>query len=157
LEAAQKQLAVIEVKALAPTLSRDLPEDRSLCPVRAIRYYLERTKAHIKGQSRLFVSYVANHKEIGKESVSLWIRKVIQKAYEHHTDEGKVVLNYRAHDLRGFASSWALFNSVVLTDVMNACTWKRHSTFSEFYLRDMASQADELYQLGPLIVAQQQV
>jgi hypothetical protein len=153
----QDRLAVISVRALGPSLNVDMTEDRSLCPVRAMRYYLERTTHHRQGQTRLFVSHLAHHKEIGKDSVSVWIRKVIQKAYEHHTEEDKVVLKYKAHDLRALAASWAFHNSVALVDVMNACTWKRHSTFSEFYLRDMASQADDLYQLGPLIVAQHKV
>ena len=31
------------ITALAPTLDRSLKSDRSLCPVRALRYYLDRT------------------------------------------------------------------------------------------------------------------
>jgi integrase len=156
-EQAQKQLEVIHLRALAPTLQQDMTEDRSLCPVRALRYYISRTKEHRRSQAHLFVSYVANHKEVGKNTISLWIRRVIKKAYENHSDEDRVILGLRAHDLRGFSASCAFFNNVPLVEVLNACTWKRHSTFSEFYLRNMATQADDLYQLGPLVVAQHQI
>ena len=36
-------VAPVVIPALAPTLDRSLKSDRSLCPVRALRYYLDRT------------------------------------------------------------------------------------------------------------------
>ena len=36
------------ITALAPTLDRSLKSDRSLCPVRALRYYLDRTSGRIR-------------------------------------------------------------------------------------------------------------
>ena len=36
-------VAPVVIPALAPTLNRSLKSDRSLCPVRALRYYLDRT------------------------------------------------------------------------------------------------------------------
>ena len=32
------------IPALAPTLDKSLKDDRTLCPVRALRYYLDKTK-----------------------------------------------------------------------------------------------------------------
>ena len=37
-------VAPVVIPALAPSLDKSLPEDKSLCPVRALRYYLDRTK-----------------------------------------------------------------------------------------------------------------
>ena len=37
-------VAPVIIPALAPSLDRSLKEDRSLCPVRALRYYLDKTK-----------------------------------------------------------------------------------------------------------------
>ena len=37
-------VAPVVIPALAPTLDKSLSGDRSLCPVRALRYYLDRTK-----------------------------------------------------------------------------------------------------------------
>ena len=36
-------MAPVVIPALAPSLDRSLKGDRSLCPVRALRYYLDRT------------------------------------------------------------------------------------------------------------------
>ena len=44
-------VAPIVIPALAPTLDRSLKSDRSLCPVRALRYYLDRTSGRIRSWS----------------------------------------------------------------------------------------------------------
>ena len=44
-------VAPVVIPALAPTLDRSLKSDRSLCPVRALRYYLERTSGRIRSWS----------------------------------------------------------------------------------------------------------
>ena len=44
-------VAPVVIPALAPTLDRSLKADRSLCPVRALRYYLDRTSGRIRNWS----------------------------------------------------------------------------------------------------------
>ena len=44
-------VAPVVIPALAPTLDRFLKSDRSLCPVRALRYYLDRTSGRIRSWS----------------------------------------------------------------------------------------------------------
>ena len=46
----------IEIPALTNCLGQEDKEDRSLCPVRALRYYLSRTADLRQGRSLLFVS-----------------------------------------------------------------------------------------------------
>ena len=41
-------VAPVVIPALAPTLDKSLKSDRSLCPVRALRYYLDRTSGRIR-------------------------------------------------------------------------------------------------------------
>ena len=41
-------VAPVVIPALAPTLDRSLKSDRSLCPVRALRYYMDRTSGRIR-------------------------------------------------------------------------------------------------------------
>ena len=50
-------VAPVVIPALAPTLDRSLKEDRSLCPVRALRYYLDKTKDLRTGKELVFVSF----------------------------------------------------------------------------------------------------
>ena len=44
-------VAPVVIPALAPTLDRSLKSDRSLCLVRALRYYLDKTSGRIKSWS----------------------------------------------------------------------------------------------------------
>ena len=46
----------VVIPALKPQLDRSLTQDRSLCPVRALKYYLDRTKDLRKNKNLLFVA-----------------------------------------------------------------------------------------------------
>ena len=37
---------------------------------------------------------------------------------------------------------------------MSAAFWRGQTTFTDFYLRSLASVSDDLFSLGPLVVAQ---
>ena len=39
--------------------------------------------------------------------------------------------------------------------IMSACHWKSHNTFTQFYLKDVAWADLELFHLGPVVAAQQ--
>ena len=59
-------------------LSSDLNSDRTLCPVRALRIYLGRTKELHEGNNRLFISYKSCFKgDIEKATVSSWIKNSV--------------------------------------------------------------------------------
>ena len=62
--------------------------------------------------------------------------------------------NIRAHDVRAVSSSWALFNSASLNDVLAAGFWRNENSFISHYLRSMATFADSLFSLGPIVSAQ---
>ena len=53
-----------------------------LCPVRAVKVYLDRTASHRPRCERLFVTAGRSKKEISKTMVSFWLRKTISRAYE---------------------------------------------------------------------------
>ena len=55
---------------------------RLLCPVRAVKVYLDRTASHCPRCERLFVTAGRSKKEIAKTTVSFWLRKTISRAYE---------------------------------------------------------------------------
>ena len=50
-------VAPVVIPALAPTLDKSLKVDRSLCPVRALRYYLDRTSDLRQNKELVFVSF----------------------------------------------------------------------------------------------------
>ena len=69
---------VAPVVILAPSLDGSLTQDRSLCPVRALRYYLDRTKDLCKGKDLVFASFRKSfQKDIVPANVSSWIKQTV--------------------------------------------------------------------------------
>ena len=92
--------------------------------------------------------------EICKNTISSWLKKTILLAYEHSSEETNRIYNVKAHEVRAMASSLAFLSNVAMEDLLTACTWKNHSTFTSFYLRDLTMIKGDLLSLGPLVVAQ---
>ena len=57
-------MAPVIIPALVPTLDKSLKEDRTLCPVRAIRYYLDKIKDLRSGKELVFVSFRASRRTL---------------------------------------------------------------------------------------------
>ena len=51
----------VNIPALTAIVDRQFREDRTLCPVRALRYYLDRTKDLRESRSLLFISFKKGH------------------------------------------------------------------------------------------------
>ena len=77
---------------------------RLLCPVRAVKVYLDRTAPHRPRCGRLFVTAGRSKKEISKTTVSFWLRKTISRAYEL-SGTALPVPAPRARETRGIAPS----------------------------------------------------
>ena len=60
------------------------------------------------------------------------------------------------HDIEAFAASKAFYNGVSVDQIMQACQWKAHNTFTNFYLKDLTwSDDDNNMYLGQEVAAQQ--
>ena len=124
---------------------------RLLCPVRAVRCYLDRTAAH--RCERLFVTAGRSKKEISKTTVSFWLRKTMSRAYELSGMEQPVPVP-RARETRGIAPSLLFKKNFAVDQVLKAGTWRRHTTFTRHYLRDLAHRSLDTFHLGPVVAAQ---
>ena len=59
------------------------------------------------------------------------------------------------HDIRVFAASKAFYGGVS-DQIMQACHWKAHNIFTNFYLKDLTlSDNDNNMYLAPIVAAQQ--
>ena len=67
----------------------------------------------------------------------------------------QVYIKFGLMMFRAFAASKAFQGGVSLDQILSACHWKAHNTFTQFYLKDLAWADSELYHLGPVIAAQQ--
>ena len=71
-------VAPVVIPALAPTLDKSLTGDRSLCPVRALCYYLDRTSDLRQSKELVFVSFKKGFdKDISPATVSSWIKQTV--------------------------------------------------------------------------------
>ena len=112
--------------------------DKVWCPVRALKWYLDKTKAHRK-DDQLFLITREPFSPASKESISRWIVEAIQSAGR---DALFSVEKPRAHDTRSVSTSWALFQGSALEDILRAAFWRSPNSFISFYLRDIpASEA----------------
>ena len=132
--------------------ARNNRNGRFLCPVRAVRCYLDRTAAHRLLCERLFVTAGRSKKEISKTTVSFCLRKTISRAYELSGREQPVPAP-RARETRGIAPSLLFKKNFAVDQVLKAGTWRRHTTFM-CHLRDLAHWSFDTFHLGPVVAAQ---
>ena len=142
--------------ALTTIVDRQFKEDRTLCPVRALRYYLDRTKDLRGPQSLLFISFKKGHtSDIRPATLSSWLKQTILLCYKQADQQALDLVQVKAHDIRAFAASKALYGGVSVDQIMQACHWKAHNTFTNFYLKDHTWSDDNNMYLGPVVAAQQ--
>ena len=139
------------VKSLADFVG-NLEEDRLLCPVRALQFYRRATSDIVPRPSTLFVSPSKRTKSISKNAISFFLRETISGAGALSAGEGQ---SLRAHSIRGVSTSMAFHRNWSVSQVLKAATWKSNSTFSSFYLKDVAYVWDDCHSLGPFVSAGQ--
>ena len=148
-------LKSVVIPALTTILDSNLTEDISLCPVRALKIYLQRTKELRKNKSLVFISFKPGFdKDISRSTISHWLKKTILACYQAADDETLQLAQVKAHDVRAFAASLAFKGGIPLEEIMRACYWKSHGTFMNFYLKDVCWHNDQIFKLGPIVSAQ---
>ena len=88
-------VAPVVIPALAPTLDRSLKSDRSLCLIRALRYYLDRTSDLRQNNELVFVSFKKGFdKDISPATISTWILWTVILCYELSDQEAHTLHYY---------------------------------------------------------------
>ena len=136
------------VKSLSDFVA-GLDDDLLLCPVRALRIYLQRTRSLSPLRHRLFVSPRRPSRAMSKNAVSFFLREVIHAAGASRPEVGPV----RAHEVRSVSTSVAFHRNWSVSSVLESATWASSSVFSSFYLRDLQHECDGLLSLGPFVAA----
>ena len=161
---AKNQLAREGTQTISPvvipalkTTQDDRDTDILLCPVRALSIYLKLTAELRQNKTLLFISYKQGHsKDILCSTISSWIKNTVKFCYSKAGDTDMDSLGVRAHDVRAFAASKAFYGGVSMDQILQACHWKSHNTFTSFYLKDLSgqNQKDLSYHLGSFVAAQ---
>ena len=152
-----QSVSPVTIPALTTIVDRQFKEDRTLCPVRALRFYLDRTEDLRGSRSLLFISFKKGHtSDIRPATLSSWLKQTILLCYKQADQQALDLVQVKAHDIRAFAASKAFYGGVSVDQIMQACHWKAHNTFTNFYLKDLTwSDTDNNLYLGPVVAAQQ--
>ena len=118
------------LKALSD-FAHGLEEGSLLCPVRAFRIYLSKTKGLARRSSALFVS----PRVPSKNALSFFLRDVIIGAGAADLVAESSV---RAHSISGVATSVAFLRNWLVSKVLEAATWRSNSVFASCYLKDVS-------------------
>ena len=115
------------VKSLSD-FAAGLDDDLLLCPVRALRIYLDRTRSVAPVRHRLFASPRRPSHAMSKNAVSFFLSEVIHAAGASRPEMGSV----RAHEIRGVSISVAFHRNWSVSAVLESATWSSSSAFSSF-------------------------
>ena len=126
-----------------------LYDDLLLCPVWALRIYLDRLSTLSPLRRRLFVSPSYPSRPLSKNAISFFLRDVISSAGASRPEVGCL----RAHDIRSVSTSVAFHRNWSVSTVLESATWASSSVFMSFYLRDLQHKFNGILSLGPFVAA----
>ena len=112
----------------------DLPEERLLCPMSAVRTYLVATASLAPRPRSLFVSPRSPLRSLSKNVPSYFLRSVISSADAVQDVAAGLP---RAHSIRGVATLASFLHNWSVSTVLEAATWRSNPIFASFYLRDV--------------------
>ena len=103
-----KSVSLVTIPALTTIVDRQFKEDRTLFLVRALRYYLDRTKD-------FSISFKKGHtSDIRPATLSSWLKQTILLCYKQADQQASDLVQVKAHDIRGFAASKAFYAGVLV-------------------------------------------
>ena len=108
--------------------------NRMLCPVRAVKIYLNKTKSLRKRRKRLFIP-TQGDQDLAKPTLSRWVKYAIKNAYDTISKNPLSLFKPRAHELRAISTSWAYMNYIPLEEILKSAVWSSTSLFASHYLR----------------------
>lgn len=140
-----------ELKGLSSVTGHEL--ERTLCPVRSLKFYLEKKKSLGGSVESLWCSVRNPSRAISKNALSFFIKDVIKEAHISCEDEHFKLLRVKAHEVRAIATSLAFHKTLSLQSILEATYWRCNSTFASHYLRDIRVTYDKCFSLGAYVSA----
>ena len=145
----------VTIPALTTIVDRQFRKDRTLCLVRALRYYLDRTKDLKGSRSLLFISFKKGHtSDIRPATLFSRLKQTILLCYKQADQQALDLVQVKAHGIRAFTASKSFYGGVSADQIMQACHWKAHNTLTNFYLKDLTWSDNNNMYLGPVVAAQ---
>ena len=128
--------------------------ERCLCPVRALKFYLNRMSTLRGCHGYLFCSIKSPSRCLSKNAISFYLKSVILEAHKMFSPNDEVLCKVKAHDVRAMATSLAFVKNVSVKNILEAANWRSKSVFADVYLKNICLKYNDIYSLGPLVTAQ---
>ena len=100
---------------------RDNP---SLCVVLTLKEYLARTEKFRNDEKSLFISYFKPHHKVGRDTISRWIKTVLQQCG---------ISTFGSHSTRAASTSKALSSCVPIQEILKRAGWSSSKTSAKHY------------------------
>ena len=106
----------------------------SICPLAALKEYISRSETlrfrsgHFV--SKLFLSLIRPYNPVSSRTIARWIMSVLQSA-------GIDTSKFKAHSVRGAATSRAYFTGTPVADILKMTDWSSEHVFRRHYLREV--------------------
>ena len=117
---------------------RKFPGEPKLCAFSAVEQYILRTESLRNNESQLFISCINPYGKVSKDTISRWIRKVMQLS-------GIDTEMYKPHSTRAASTSKAKQCNVPISDIMGSASWSTDSTFHRFYDRHINTPEPNIF------------
>ena len=133
-----QSVSPMTIPALTTIVDRQFKEDRTLCLVRALRYYLDRTKDLRGSRSLLFISSKKGYtSDIRPATLSSWLKQTILLCYKQADQQALDLVQVKAHDIRAFAASKAFMVGYRWTKSCKHVTGKLSTHLQILNLKDL--------------------
>lgn len=106
--------------------------DEKLDAYSLLKYYLQTTSSLRGSESQLFISYVPLYKPVSRDTLSRWIKEILDVA-------GIDTTQYSAHSTRAAVVSAASCKNVPVEDILSTAGWSSEKTFARFYKKPVES------------------
>lgn len=110
----------------APIELHSFKTKESLCVVRVLQEYLNRTRKLRGDCPNLFVTLLAPHTAAATDTISRWLKETLARA-------GVDTSVFTAHSTRSASTSAAKDSGTPINVIMSAAGWTNASTFAKFY------------------------
>lgn len=101
-------------------------ENPSICVLKVLKEYINRTRLLRQEEKQLFISFVPPHKAVSKNTISRWLKKVLEEA-------GIEIDIFKAHSTRAASCSRAKRDNVNIDEILETAGWTNQRTFERFY------------------------
>ena len=139
------------VKSLSQLVGHE--EERKLCPVRALRYYLERTKSLRGNTKNLFLAPRNTSRPASKNGLAYYLRTTVLEAHREVSEETLRLCKVKSQEVRAVSTSLSFAHNLSIDAVVEAAQWRSNTVFASHYLKEVSLQYENCRSLGPIVAA----